>query len=111
MSNESTESVQRGRKLSLIERIYRSVGPLAGGLILDFADILTFGYLGFSIGPVVGAVIGWWISSIYHFKVSSRIIWAVLAALYLSIPATELLPIATIISALAKFQEKSTLDD
>lgn len=108
---DNKEQTQQVHELSLLERLHRALGPLAGGLILDFVDLATFGPLGFYLGPIVGALVGWWISSIYRYKTSSRIIWAILAALYCTIPLTEIIPVATIISALARFSEKTAPDD
>lgn len=88
----------------LLDRIHRAFGPLAGGLILDLVDLAMFGPLGVVAGPVVGAAVGWWISSLYRLSVSARVVFAALAALYVSIPFTEVLPIATVISAFARFQ-------
>lgn len=98
-------------KFTLVERLHRALGPLAGGFILDFMDLVTFGPLGFYAGPLIGALIGWWITSIYRFSIPSRVLWAVLAALYCAIPGTEFIPVATLISALARFAERTTSDD
>ena len=111
MNEEDDDIIQHARKLSLLERIHRAVGPVAGGLILDSADLVTFGPMGFCLGPIIGALVGWWISSIYRFKHFSRIVWAVLAAIYCSLPATEFFPVATMIAVIARFGEKTETDD
>ena len=91
---------------SLLARLHRALGPLAGGLILDFVDIATFGPVGILGGFLVGALAGWWVSSIYEFSPRSRVLLAVLAAVYTAVPLTEPLPLATAISALARFRER-----
>ncbi len=103
--------LQHIRELNLPERAHRAVGPIAGGLILDFLDLATFGHIGFYAGPLLGALVGWWVSSIYGFRTASRILWTALASIYCAIPATEIVPVATIISIIARFTEKSLPDD
>ena len=90
----------------LLARLHRALGPLAGGLILDVVDLAMFGPLGLLAGPVVGAAVGWWVSSLYRLSATDRVVFAALAALYVSFPLTEVLPIATLISAFARFQPR-----
>ena len=87
-------------------RLHRALGPIAGGLILDFVDLATFGPFGIYGGFIFGGLIGWWISSIYEFQIRGRLIFAFLAAFYLFVPFTEVIPVATIISAFARFQTR-----
>jgi hypothetical protein len=90
-------------KPSLLYRLHQALGPLAGALILDVVDFTTFGPIGIVLGLVVGVPIGWWISSIYGFSPLSRALFATLAGLYCTVPFTEVLPLATLISASARF--------
>jgi hypothetical protein len=89
---------------ALLVRLHRALGPLAGGMILDFVDLATFGPVGLFGGFLIGAAVGWWVSSIYGFTTQARILFATFAAIYTAIPFTELLPLATIISAIARFR-------
>ena len=100
----ASRNVTPSRRAPLLERLHNALGPIAGALVLDFADLATFGPIGLVAGGIVGLVIGWWISSIYSFRFPARILWAILAAIYCTIPFTALLPLATIISAVARFQ-------
>ena len=102
--NKKEENVEERISEPLIYRIHRAIGPLAGGLILDFVDLATFGPLGI-VGLFIGGLIGWWVSSIYNFSKKARLLWAMLAAIYCLFPLTELIPVATIISAFARFEE------
>lgn len=90
---------------NLCLRLHRAVGPIAGGLILDLFDIATFGPLGLIIGPFIGGIVGWYIAKIYGFSKWTRRLWTIFAAIYCTIPFTALLPVATIISAIARFGE------
>jgi len=90
---------------TLLERLHRALGPLAGGIIIDFVDFATFGPIGLVLGPVLGGMAGWWVSSIYNFGTRGRVIVATLAAIYCTIPFTELLPLATLVAAVARFFE------
>ena len=88
----------------LLVRLHHAFGPIAGAVILDFADFVTLGPIGLFVGLAVGFLVGWWISSIYGFSTSARILWASLAGLYCMIPLTPLIPLATFISAVARFR-------
>ena len=90
---------------ALCLRLHRAVGPIAGGLILDACDLATFGPFSLILGPFIGGAVGWYIASIYGFSKWTRRLWTIFAAIYCSIPFTALLPIATIISAIARFGE------
>jgi hypothetical protein len=90
----------------LVVRLHRALGPLAGAMLLDFVDLVTFGPIGLFGGFLLGAAVGWWISSIYEFTTRGRALFAALAALYTAIPFTEPIPVATIIAALARFRER-----
>ncbi len=87
-----------------VRRLHRALGPLAGGLILDFLDLATFGPLGVA-GFFVGALIGWWITSIYGFSTRAKLSWSIVAGIYCLVPFTEFIPVATIISAVARYKE------
>ena len=93
---------------TLLERFNNALGPVTGGLILDMADFLTFGPIGLYIGFFAGAVIGWWIGSTYGFSLKAKLFWATLAGVYCLVPMTEFVPIATMISAGARFYEKNS---
>ena len=90
---------------TFLERTHRALGPLAAGIIIDVVDFATFGPIGLVLGPILGGLAGWWVSSIYHFRTRGRLIVAILAAIYCTIPFTELLPLATLVAAAARFFE------
>ncbi|MGJ8662744.1 MAG: hypothetical protein ACSHWU_03790 [Marinicella sp.] len=98
-------------EMSTNERILRAFGPLGGGLLLDFADLTTFGTIGFYLGSLVGGLLGWWLATVYRFGLVGQCVIIVLAAAYCTLPGTGMLPIATVIFALIKFSEKRKLGD
>jgi len=98
---------KENKKESFLERLHRSLGPILGGLLLDFADLATFGPLGIYGGFFFGAIIGLWLSSLYGFGWRGKLFWAVVGAAYCFIPGTEIFPIATILGACARFQSAS----
>jgi hypothetical protein len=89
--------------IPLLHRLHAALGPIAGGLILDFFDLLTFGPIGIFAGVLVGSCVGWWVGGLYNFKTRGRLIISALSAIYMTIPFTAPLPLATMISAIARF--------
>lgn len=88
----------------LLPKLYRALGPLAGGLLLDALDMATFGPLGIYVGWLIGYVVGWWMASFYNFRPAGRFLFASIAAIYLTLPMTEFVPVATLVSAFARFR-------
>lgn len=105
--NEGNENIEvkQSKLTKLFLRLHRAVGPVAGGLILDFVDLATFGPFAIFLGPFMGFAVGWWISSIYNFSKPAKIFWSTLAAVYCAIPFTGIIPLATLISAISRFME------
>ncbi len=99
MSNKSS-------KPGFLSRLNRALGPLAAGLLLDFADLATFGPIGIVAGFFVGITVALWICSIYRFPLRTKVIMALLAGLYCMVPMTELLPLATLVAAGCRFFEQ-----
>jgi hypothetical protein len=90
-------------------RLHRALGPILGGLLLDFTDLATFGPMGI-LGPILGAAVVLWISSLYQFSVRTKIVLAFLGGVYCMVPMTEPFPIATLVCAACRFFEKPPSD-
>lgn len=101
----TTETVETAPP-TVLERLHRSLGPLAGGMVIDFVDFATFGPPGIWMGLVLGGMAGWWVSSIYRFGTLGRVVVATLAAIYCANPFIDFLPIATLVAAVARFFER-----
>ena len=86
-------------------RLVNAVGPALGALVLDFADLITLGPFGLYGGLFICAAVGWWMSGSYGFGRPGRIAVALSAGLYCMLPATHFLPLASILSATARFLE------
>lgn len=84
-------------------RLYRALGPVGAAMLLDFGDLATFGPLGFVLGPIVGALAGWWLATMAGLDRDTRVVVAVLAAAYMAAPFTEPFPLATMTSALGRY--------
>ncbi len=89
-------------KIGWFRRLHNAVGPVAAGLVLDFCDLITFGPLGWTVGPVVGLIVGWYLGGFYQLKKLARFALAALAAGYLAVPMTAFIPLGTIVSALGR---------
>ena len=90
---------------SFLARAYRTLGPLAGGLILDTADLATLTPVSPLLGPVVGGLIGWWLAGFHRFRPATRLLMAVASGIYCALPFTEVIPVATIIAACARWRQ------
>ncbi|PCJ52889.1 MAG: hypothetical protein COA70_10815 [Planctomycetota bacterium] len=90
--------------METFKKLYRALGPIAGGILLDVLDLATFGPFGFYVGWLIGLTVGWWMAGIYGFETLGKTVFACMAAIYLTMPFTELLPLATMISAFARFR-------
>ena len=86
-------------------RLHRALGPILGGLLLDFTDLATYGPMGI-LGPFLGAAVVLWITSLYRFSVKTKIILAFLGGVYCMVPMTEPFPVATLVCAACRFFEK-----
>lgn len=89
-------------------RLYHALGPILGAVVLDAADFVTFGPVGVYIGFFVGLGIGWWLGGFYGFDRGARWTVAIAAGIYTMIPMTEFIPLATLISAFARFDRPHT---
>ena len=100
-----SEQQKAPQQLTVGRRLYNALFPVIGGLVLDFTDFVTFGPIGIYTGFLIGGLIGWLISSIYGFSTKKRLLWALLSGIYCTIPVTEFIPVATILSAVARFDK------
>jgi hypothetical protein len=87
---------------SIWARLQRGLGPLLGGIALDAVDLVTFGPFGLYGGAILGGSVGWWVGSLYNFSPRGRILLAIAAAVYATVPFTEVLPLATLASAIIR---------
>ena len=92
-------------QIGFMARLYRALGPIAGGLMLDFVDLATLGPIGLFLGPFLGFAAAMWICSIYRFSLRTKIWLSLLAGLYCMVPMTEPFPLATITMAFCRFFE------
>ncbi|MCP4452720.1 MAG: hypothetical protein GY809_14755 [Planctomycetes bacterium] len=82
------------------QRYHRVVFPIVGGIILDCADLATYGPAGLYTGMIVGCTLGWLISDFYEYSKKGRVVFAILAGVYCTTPGTFLLPLATLSAVL-----------
>jgi hypothetical protein len=70
--------------------------------MLDAVDLITFGPVGLYSGAILGGAVGWWVGSLYDFSPRGRILLSIAAAVYATLPFTEVLPLATLIGAIIR---------
>ncbi len=101
----NNKSAVRVEHMGPLQRSLRAFGPLGAGYLLDAVDLLTFGPLGFYLGPLLGGLLGLWIASVYGLGWLGQTAVVLLAAIYCMLPMTEFMPLATIGFALLRFAE------
>lgn len=89
----------------LLQRLYRSLGPVAGGLLLDMVDLATFGPIGVYGGFLLGGAVGWWVATLYGVHGAGRGLITGLAALYTGFPGTAFVPLATVVGGLLRLRD------
>lgn len=92
---------------SQAQRLNRAFGPVVAGLVIDFVDLATFGPIGVYLGLPIGAFAGYWMSRALGLGPKPSLLCALLAGIYCMIPGTEMLPIATIVGACARYFESA----
>lgn len=88
---------------SLGDRIFAAFGPLTAGILIDALDVLTFGPIGMYLGPLLGALLGWWLALKLNLGVVGQCVLLAVTAIYCALPGSELMPLATAVIALARF--------
>ena len=71
---------------------------IGSGLLLDLADLVTFGPIGLWAGAALGLLLGWSLAPQLGFA-SRRWLPAALSGLYFTTPGTALLPLAGLLAA------------
>ena len=92
-------------------RLNRAFGPVVAGLIIDFVDLATFGPMGMYLGLPIGAFAGYWMGRALGFERKASLLCALAAGIYCTIPGTEMLPIATVVGACARYYESTPKAD
>ncbi|MFC3193075.1 hypothetical protein ACFODZ_02360 [Marinicella sediminis] len=104
-SDDTLKDPGQVREMGPAERLLRSFGPLAGGVLLDLVDLATFGPVGLYLGPVIGGLLGWWLARVYRFGITGQCVLITLTVVYCTLPGTGLVPLATIIFGLVRLAE------
>ena len=94
-------------KTSQTQRLNRAFGPVVAGLVIDFVDLATFGPIGTYLGLPIGAFAGYWMGRALGLDRKPSLLCALLAGIYCMIPGTEMIPVATVVGALARYRESA----
>lgn len=86
-------------------RYNHAFGPVVAGLIIDAVDIVTFGPFGLVLGVPIGAAAGYWLARSLRLDTNPSWLCALIAAVYCTIPGTELLPLGTLVGAFVRLED------
>lgn len=89
------------------QRLNRAFGPVVAGLIIDLVDLGTFGPIGLVLGLPIGGAAGYWMGRTLGLSKKASLLCALAAGIYCTIPGTEMLPIATLVGAAARYYESA----
>ncbi len=97
-----------GRRLR--QRIEKAMGPILAGLLIDAADLITFGPIGVVLGIFVGGGLAYYLGSVEKLPLWKRVLLSILSAIYCSIPFTSMLPAATLLGILIRYWKSEEED-
>ena len=86
-------------------RLHRAFGPILAGVIIDAVDLATFGPIGLVLGLPIGGLAGYWMGTCLGLDRKACVLCALAAGIYCMIPFTEVVPLATLVGAYARFRE------
>ena len=92
---------------SQAQRLNRAFGPIVAGMIIDLVDLATFGPIGLVLGLPIGAFAGYWMGRAIGLAWKPSLLCALAAGIYCTIPGTEMIPLATLVGAFARYRETS----
>jgi len=85
-------------------RIERIFAPVLAGMLLDSADLLTFGPFRIMFGMLLGAAVALYLCHLYGLSWRWRIVGALVAGIYCTLPFTGFLPLATLLGLFIRFR-------
>lgn len=88
-------------------RLNRAFGPVVAGLIIDLVDLATFGPIGLVLGLPIGGAAGYWMGRTLGLNNQASLLCALAAGIYCTLPGTEMLPLATLVGAGARYCESA----
>ena len=83
----------------------KSMAPILVGIMIDGIDFMTMGPLGIQMGLIAGPIAAYAIASMYNMPFKYRILFAIGAGLYCTMPFTERLPLGTILGFILRFRK------
>ncbi len=90
---------------TVARRMNRAFGPIAAGMVIDLVDLATFGPIGLVLGLPLGGLAGYWMGRALGLDIRTALWCAVAAAVYCTIPGTEMIPLATLLGAFVRFKD------
>lgn len=104
-------SAPHSPKPTQAQRLNRAFGPVVAGLVIDFVDLATFGPIGTYLGLPIGGFAGYWMGRALGLERKPSLLCALLAGVYCMVPGTEMIPVATVVGALARYRESAPKAD
>lgn len=82
-------------------RLFELVRPMLLAVLVDGADLTDLFVPGWAVTVPAAGVLTWFITGSFKLPTVSRAVISLMAAVYLMLPGTEAIPLATILTAIA----------
>ena len=102
LETESATAVDLAPAPSRTQRIF---GPVVAGMVLDFADLLTFGPFRMMFGVLLGGAVAYYLCHVSGLSWQSKLLGAVAGAVYCVLPLTGFLPRGTLLGAYIRYRQ------
>lgn len=87
-------------------RMRRVLSPVFAGALLDLVDFFTLGPVGFVAGFAVGGGVAFALGSAYGLGRKDKLLLALLAGAYCTLPFTSVLPLGTLVGAYLELRRR-----
>lgn len=87
-------------------RLFQLIQPMLLAVLVDGADLTDLFIPAWAVTVPAAAIFTWFITGSFKLPNISRAVISVMAAIYLMLPGTEMIPLATVLTAVAGLTQR-----